>query len=513
MSRARRKHKQKATKGGVGKKILLWCVFSLIILLIVGVAGSYLYVKSYLKSDEFLSSLSQSAKDGLNVNDATVYPLDWDGAGISSDGVEMRGDELLTELKAEGVSAEFDRWRLLNRSFVMTSANIRKVDVKLRAGDYKFEEKEEESKTWLEEHLLPTDFNLEKGFIHSLSASYAVSDGVYALSGVNVGVKGGEGAHQYRFDLRGGDMKVPFRFCPKLTLSNGVVLYNYDAQRVNVPTCRLTTVNNGYLDVKGDWDIENTTWSANVVVNGVPSASLLVEGLEKYLKGDLSGSVELRGEHGKLVHLAGLARLENGKLSNIPMQDTLADFCNSDNFRQLILHKASLRFTYKDGVWNLTDIVLENDNLIRAEGYLQIGANEELDGRFHIGIKDGVWSLLPGFSSVFTASGDDGYVWAYVNIGGTLDHPTEDLSTRLLKVITDFRKVIPAASTVVDKGKDMLDSILGKKKEAATEETGKGKNSDDFEIPATEEVDKSLIPGLKDATDTGGEILKGLFGL
>ncbi len=513
MSRARRSRKRKAVKGGGGKKILLWGVFSLILLLIVGVAGSYLYVKSYLKSDEFLTSLSQAAKDGLNVKDAINSPLEWDGAGISSQSIEMRGDDLLTELKAEGISTEFDRWRLIDRTFVLTSANIRKLDVCLKSGDYQAVEKTEGPKTWLEENLLPTDFNLEKGFIHSLSASYAVSDGLYALNGVNVGVKGEAGSHQYRFDLRGGEFKVPFSFCPKLTLSNGTVLYNYDAQRINIPTCRLTTVKNGYLDLKGDWDIENTTWSANVVVNGVPTASLLIDGLEEYLKGDLSGSVELRGEHGELVHLAGLARLQNGKLSNLPMQDTLADFCNSDNFRQLILHKASLRITYKNGVWYLTDIVLENDNLIRAEGYLTIGANEELDGRFRIGIKDGVWTLLPGFSDVFTAAGDDGYVWAYVNIGGTLDHPTEDLSARLLKVITDLRKVIPAGSTIVDKGKDMLDSLLGTKK-AAVDETGKDdKKKGDFEIPATEEVDKSLIPGLKDATDTGGEILKGLFGL
>ncbi len=49
---------------------------------------------------------------------------------------------------------------------------------------------------------------------------------------------------------------------------------------------------------------------------------------------------------------------------------------------------------------------------------------------------DGLWKALPGFSDVFSVSrqGAGGNLaWANVNIGGTLDNPSEDLSARLIK--------------------------------------------------------------------------------
>lgn len=79
-------------------------------------AGSYLYVRSYLKSDSFLSMLRQSAIDDMNVDDARIEPLEWDGSGIRCGGVTMQGREFLTSLQARSIETEFSRWDLLKRA-------------------------------------------------------------------------------------------------------------------------------------------------------------------------------------------------------------------------------------------------------------------------------------------------------------------------------------------------------------------------------------------------------------
>ncbi len=522
MSGGRRLRKKKAAKGGMGKKILLWSLLSLFLLTIIGVAGVYLYVKSYLSSEQFRNELSQTAKDELNVDEALIAPLDWDGEGVRCNSVELLGHEFLTELKAEGVSTEFDRWKLLRRACVLNNANIDKLELVLADVPFTKRSKPDEAPDWVEENLLPEEFSLLKGCIRSFSVTYGSPGKKYSLSNVTVDASGDSVSRSYLFDLRGGKLKLPFFFCPKFDVRNGVILYNYEARRLNMPTCRLSTVNNGYLDVKGDCDFENAAWSVNIVVNGIPTGTLFKEGLEKYLKGDWNGSIELRGENGKLVHLAGLARIQNGMVSDIPLQNKLADFCGSNRFRQIALHKGSARFSYKDGVWNLTDIALESENLIRMEGSLMIGVENELDGRLRLGLRgDGPWSKLPGFSDVFTPAGEDGFVWAYVNVGGTLSSPSEDLSTRLLMAAGNRigKSVINTVSAATDVAGRLLG--MGKKDEAEKNadapDDATEKKEEGFKIPTTDDIPKSILPGLNDAAEkglkTGGELMKELMNL
>lgn len=132
MSRTRRIRRKKPRAGSVWKKLLLWGVLGMLVLAAAAVAGSYLYVRAYLKSDGFLAMLEQSAIDDMNVETARIAPLDWDGSGIRCGGVMMEGHELLTSLQARDIETEFSRWDLLKRAFVMTSVNIAELKLQLR---------------------------------------------------------------------------------------------------------------------------------------------------------------------------------------------------------------------------------------------------------------------------------------------------------------------------------------------------------------------------------------------
>ena len=124
-------------------------------------------------------------------------------------------------------------------------------------------------------------------------------------------------------------------------------------------------------------------------------------------------------------------------LTGLPVLDRLALFCGSSRFRNLPLHEASAQFTYQESAWHISNILVESENLVRVEGWLEIGKGGALTGRLQVGLRaDGLWKALPGFSDVFSVSrqGAGGNLaWANVNIGGTLDNPSEDLSARLIK--------------------------------------------------------------------------------
>ena len=254
MSRMRRIRRKKPRAGGIWKKLLLWGVLGALVLAVAAVAGSYLYVRSYLKSDDFLTMLGQSAVDDMNVDAARIAPLDWDGSGIRCDGVTMEGHEFLTSLQAKNIETEFSRWDLLKRAFVITSVNIAELKLQLAPAPFRFREKEEGPRSWVEKNILPDTFRLEKGSIDSLSVSYGVPGRLYALNGTRVESTHDAGSSQYKFDVQGGRLLLPFKGCPEFSLMSGTAQFNHSSRRVNVPSCRLTTDAGGYVDIKGDWD-------------------------------------------------------------------------------------------------------------------------------------------------------------------------------------------------------------------------------------------------------------------
>lgn len=163
MPRIRRIRRKKPRAGSVWKKLLLWGVLGMLVLAAAVVAGSYLYVRAYLKSDGFLAMLEQSAVDDMNVETARIDPLDWDGSGIRCGGVTMEGHEFLTSLQARNIETEFSRWELLKRAFVITSVNIAELKLRLAPVPFRFREKPEGARSWAEENILPDTFRLERG--------------------------------------------------------------------------------------------------------------------------------------------------------------------------------------------------------------------------------------------------------------------------------------------------------------------------------------------------------------
>lgn len=512
MSRVRRiRRKKNRTAGAVWKRLLLWGVLGIFVMCVAAVSGCYLYVRYYLKSEQFLTLLEQSAIDELNVNRAEIQPLEWDGSGIQCDGVTMEGREFLSFFHAKKIETEFSRWDLLKRTFVITSVNIAEASLSLSEESFHIKEKEEEPKSWVEKNILPDTFRLEKGNIDSLNVSYGNHGNEFVLKGARVESSHDSASDQYRFNIQGGRLTLPFQLCPEFSLMSGTAQFNPSTLRLNIPSCRLTTDVGGYLDIKGDWDGVVSSWTANIVVNSIPASSILEDDWKKHIQGTVSGGVDLRGDQRGITHVAGLVRLQNGVLTGLPILDRLALFCDSARFRQLPLHKASAQFRYKGTTLSVSDIILESEQLVKVEGWLDIGENGVLNGRLQIGLRaDGVWKNLPGVSEVFSASrtgSSENLMWANVNIGGTVDHPSEDLSARLIKAAG--KRVMKNGMNTVKEKIDIAARLLNKNSTENKKDGANEKEEGLFDVPATDRL--PIIDAAEKGLKSGSELLKGLL--
>jgi len=160
---------------------------------------------------------------------------------------------------------------------------------------------------------------------------------------------------------------------------------------------------------------------------GVKTADVLSGEWRKRLDGVLSGHAVVTFPD----RATGAFQLQDGRLENVPLLATVADFTGNPAFRRMPLQTISGDFTCERGSLQIRNFAAESKGLLRIEGFAILGKSGELDGHFQIGVTPQSLQWLPGSRArVFTTS-RNGYVWTDLIVGGTLDNPREDLSTRL----------------------------------------------------------------------------------
>jgi len=76
-------------------------------------------------------------------------------------------------------------------------------------------------------------------------------------------------------------------------------------------------------------------------------------------------------------------------------------------------------------------VVLESKGLVQFIGKAITGADGSLSGTFQLGITSSIVAILPFAKEILNLNEHDGFIWMPVQIGGTISHPTEDLTPRL----------------------------------------------------------------------------------
>jgi len=195
--------------------------------------------------------------------------------------------------------------------------------------------------------------------------------------------------------------------------------------------------------------------------DGINSTDLLKGEWLKRLQGILSGSATLAAPD----VCKGTVALHDGRLENLPMLATIADFTQNPAFRRMPLQEVRGDFAWENNKWRVINFAAESKGLLRIEGTAVIGREGALEGDFQIGVTAQTLQWLPGSRERVFTNTHDGYLWTNLKVGGTLEKPTENLSERLIsamggEIIGRGAKIIEnAPGSAVEGVKSVIDIL------------------------------------------------------
>lgn len=527
-------------KRGLFKKIVLWSSVSFIVILLLAVIVGYFAISAYLSGESFRNKLEGQLAEKTHVDSAALAPLKWSGTSLSTDSIELKGSELLRNFNISKLDASMDRSAIFDKHFKIKNINIDRININLieppeektlpspgftatptaplqPSLSNKTTKTEEvvpaKEENWFTRHILPNKYTLEKAIIRNLSLSYTNDEDTYSIDHVRVSVSPDTGNNEYRIDLEDGTITLPFDIVSVGQLKSARARGN--AERITVTECRVNPNYGGFIDAEGEWERTNSRWWANLVVRQLHCSNIMSPDWKQKVEGVMEGTARFRGEHGELVEVSGSARIDGGVLTALPVLDTLAAFTRTNQFRRINFNTAEANYTYSNGIWEISNIVLASDGLIRIEGWIKIFEDETILGRLQVGIVPGILSHVPGAEEkVFLPSNNAnkmGLLWTNVNVSGTTDFPREDLTARLIAAAGDrlFEIVPETGKKVLLFSGDLATRLLGGMTRPDNDQEKKDEDEKTSPAPVI-----PILPGniLNDGVDTAREAIE-LFGL
>jgi hypothetical protein len=473
------------------------------VLVLVGSAGVYAGLKSYLHSDAFRGFMANQVADTLGGRGA-FEPFLWDGFQVSSPSFELHGGDMVSEMRADGLMTEVDLGGVRRGVWDLHSSRINRLEVEVDAsGIFRPATKESaaaahkasQNKPWYD-RFLPKEVEVQGLDIQDSSLKVHMPDGSASLAGTAWQVEPGAVRGSYRAEGQGGVMRLPWSWLPESKL--GRARLRYQDGIVYLTDMSLGCYKRGRVDLSGEDDIGRGRYAFQGAVRDVSCDEVMSETWSRRVRGDMRGGFEIgSGVSGPVAR--GTLVMENGVLTALPVLDKLAAYADTTRFRILNLQQASCSWEWSDGELVFSDLVLSSEGLVRLEGRLKI-RGRELDGVFRLGMAPGSLATIPGAETVVFHPGERGLMWTPLRVTGTLDDPQEDLSARLTDAAgSRMFEIIPATGEKVLKfTRGLLDDNGGKTIEQGTKVLRQG-------------VDVAG-KGVDVIRDVGGGVLDGLLG-
>jgi hypothetical protein len=396
--------------------------------------GGYLGLRAYLHSDEFRVFLAGKAGHVLKA-DADFAPFHWDGLQVSSSTFEADGGPYFSHLRADDLRTEIGLGEVRRGVWLLRTASVRRLEVEI-PGDSASPATPETpasrpgktAAAWL-----PKSARLEELRIDESIVTGHIGGVKVAARGQSVLVRPGAKRGAFEIDAEGGTIEHPFRWFPEPQLhharfrTSGTHLYLLDAES--------KVYSNGLLDLSGEASLDNRDFTFEGGAVGINCDEVFSEDWAKRLLGRIGTRFTVRGHDGE-TSVTGQLAVRDAVLTALPMLDRLAAYADTTRFRTLSLKKARTDFAWNEGRLSLTKFLISAEGLMRLEGHIDI-TGDRLDGHFRLGLAPGTLAQIPGAESTVFAERRDGLMWTPLRITGTLDHPEEDLSARLIQAAGD----------------------------------------------------------------------------
>jgi len=400
-------------------------------LLVIALVGLDLWVNAYLRSDAFRALVAAKTGDALHAD--TVYQkLDWSGSSVFSSEVTARGADgsPIQSLDAGQVRANVDWRAIFGGAWRVDDLEITRLELQLRspaqsqAAEVSAEATPRPAPP--KQGFLPNRFELARVFVQDASVSVG-SSGQIRHSELTINPEGSG----WLFDGSGGQLELTGRQTLdierfRIRLQQGVAYVTNAALRLGA---------NGSITGSGEIGDPNTPFDVQLNWQNIDVADVLDSTWKSRLTGVVSGQAHCVARPGRSPLTTGSFKVSDGQLQGIPVQKQIADFTRSPQFEHMPVQEISGNFSTDGTTTTVTNFVLESQGLVRVEGECRIGPNGGLSGTFQVGVTSQCLEWLPGSQERVFVVSRNGYLWTMVNVGGTIESPTEDLSSRLAKAV------------------------------------------------------------------------------
>jgi hypothetical protein len=410
----------------------LWIGLGILFVLLVAVlVGLNLWVHAYLRSEAFRQLVSAKTGQALKI-DAQYEPLDWTGSSVYSASLRGPGQSgaPLESFDAGQVRADVDWKAILDGVWRVSRVDLVRLDVKIRTPG-------EQAATVGEPGPTPEPVPPKKGFLPNKFQLDLVSVQDANLSVANISqvqhtaLKVRPEGNGWVFDGTGGKLELQ-KWRPldisdfRIRLQQGVIY---------ITDTNLRFGEGGAIQATGEVGGPAAPFDVRLEWRDVDSADLLDATWKERLTGMLAGDAHVVGRVKMPPVTSGSFHLTDGMLKGLPVQKEIAKFTRSPQFERMPLQTVSGDCTYDGTMLVLKNFVAESAGLLRIEGSCTIGAGDTLDGTFLVGVTSPSLQWLPGSQEKVFVSSRNGYLWTEVKIGGTVQNPVEDLSSRLARAM------------------------------------------------------------------------------
>ena len=380
----------------------------------------------YVRSESFRLRVTASI-DRVFKASGTLMPLHYTGGIFYSDGFAATGNEgaFFSELRADEIRAVYN-WRgVLGRRYEIDELTVQRLNVRFAAV---------RPQSPAPSKVEPKQITTSDGWkldLHQLSVSEsnwtwdtpAGTKGSISGSAFTLRPSGDDA---WIIEANSGTVSEPG--WPSLSIESAKLRYTQSSLYLNEVTLR---ADDGRLNLGGTIDFGQQA-ELRAELRDVPVTPLLASDWRLRLSGKLTGSAQIHSRlDGSPFRYEANVHLAEGRLEALPLLDQIATFTHTERFRRLTLTTASLSLTNDGNSLSARNVILESEGLLRVEGACTI-VNGQIDGVFQVGVTSTSLQWLPGSQArVFTAS-RDGYLWTSLRLSGPADHPTEDLTARLI---------------------------------------------------------------------------------
>lgn len=409
-----------------------------------------LWVGSYIRGGDFRALVSGATGQAMG-GKADIAALQWTGASVYSERVGLQGSPGagLRTLEASQVRAEVNWRALLGGAWRVDRISIAKL-----SGEWGPSVETPTARTVASKSpaglsaLLPHRFELGDVRIASAELSYEGSK----LAGSSLTITP-DGAG-WVFAGSGGTLSVPWS--PRFDVGSfrarqqGGVFYLLGGD--------LRLGAKGKVKVSGD---TASGGRVEVAWEAVDARDILPGDWKGRLEGTLEGTASAR----LVGDSEGYVQLTEGRLERVPLLDTVADFTANPAFRRMALQHVSGNFSMKEGELAVTNFVGESKGLMRVVGRFSVSRSGRLDGHLEVGVTAQTLQWIPGSRERVFSTSRDGYLWAPLKLGGTVEKPTEDLTPRLVRAMGEeaieqgTKLIKDPTGTAVEGARSVLDML------------------------------------------------------